>query len=371
MTEGWGAEQAERSFRRACEIGERLGEDDLKIPALYGLAVLLEYRAEYARSQAIMEEVLELGPAQAELRLQVHELLACSLFHQGAFADAVATADRGLAAIDAELPSLANADFGDDSAMSCHAWAALASWFLGHWDEALDRAETAVELARDPARAYCLANALSQMARVHQLRRDVGRTREAAAEAIALAERQGVAYFGAVATILHGWARALEGDAAGIEEIERGVEAHRSTGAAMDRPYFLGMLAEALAANGRCDEALGVVGEGIAAIGKGRPFFDEPELVRLEGELLLRTGSTADAEARFKSAIERSRALGARGSELRAAFQLARLRNDGGPEEARALLEPAMAGIRGGEGTQDFDAAAALLASGGRPPAPA
>jgi hypothetical protein len=131
------------------------------------------------------------------------------------------------------------------------------------------------------------------------------------------------------------------------------------------------MLAEALAANGRCDEALGVVGEAIAAIGDGRPFFDEPELVRLEGELLLRTGSTADAEARFRTALERSRALGACGSELRAAFQLARVRSDAGPEAARALLEPAMAGIRGGEGTQDFDAAADLLASGVRHQEPA
>ena len=33
-------------------------------------------------------------------------------------------------------------------------------------------------------------------------------------------------------------------------------------------------------------------------------------------------------------------------------------------DDARALLEPALAGIRGGEGTPDFAAAADLLASG-------
>lgn len=341
MTEGWAAEEAERSFRRACEIGERLGDADLLIPALYGLAVLLEYRAEYDRSQAIMEEVLELGPKQEELRLQVHELLACSLFHQGAFAEAVESADRGLATFDPERPATANADFGDDSAMSCHAWAGLAAWFLGRPDEALERAETAVRLARDPERGYCLANALSQAARIHQLRRDVPRTKEAAAEAIELADRQGFVYFGAVATVLHGWARAMEGDEGGVGEIQRGVDAHAATGATMDRPYFLGLLAEALGAVGRADEGLTVVREALDAIGDRRPFFDEPELLRLEGELLLEVdpeSAVAEAEDRFRRAIDRARDLGAASSGLRAATRLARLWGEERDDEARALL---------------------------------
>lgn len=368
MTEGWAAEEAERSFRRACEIAEGLGESELLVPALYGLAVLLEYRAEYDRSQAIMEEVLELGPKQEELRLQVYELLACSLFHQGAFSEAVETADRGLATFDPERPATANADFGDDSAMSCHAWAGLAAWFLGRPDEALERAETAVRLARDPERGYCLANALGQAARIHQLRRDVPRTREAAAEAIELAERQGFAYFGAVATVLHGWARAMEGDEGGIEEIERGVQAHAATGATMDRPYFLGLLAEALDAVGRTDDGLAVVREALEEIGDGRSFFDEPELVRLEGELLLKIDpgrARADAEEHFRRAIDRARELDARSSELRAATRLARLWGEERSDDARALLEPLVAVFESGRDTPDYAEAAALLGTTG------
>lgn len=365
LIEGWAAPEAERAFARACEIGERLGEKTLLLPALYGLAVVLEYRARYGESQAIMEEVLEIGPPNDEFRLQAHELLACSLFHQGAFAETVEQADRGLAAIDPERPALGNAEFGDDSAMSCHAWAGLASWFLGHPDEALERAEIALRLARDPDRRYCLANALSQAARIHQLRRDVTRTRATAAEAKELAERQGFAYFGAVATILHGWARAMEGDAGGVAEIERGVLAHEATGATMDRPYFLGLLAEALAETGRPAEGLEVVRAARTAIGADRPFFGEPELIRLEGQLVLEAdpadGSGA-AEERYRRSIDRARELGARASELRAATGLARLWGEDRADDRRALLEPLVASMDGAPDDPDLAEAVALLA---------
>jgi hypothetical protein len=50
----------------------------------------------------------------------------------------------------------------------------------------------------------------------------------------------------------------------------------------MDRPYFLGLLADACLHAGRREEGLAAVSEALAP---GRPFFYEPELRRLESAL--------------------------------------------------------------------------------------
>ena len=69
------------------------------------------------------------------------------------------------------------------------------------------------------------------------------------------------------------------------------------------------------------------------------------------------------AEACFLKAIEIAHGQEARLLELRAATDLARLwREAGAPNDPRALLEPILAAIEGGETTKDVRNARALLA---------
>ena len=68
------------------------------------------------------------------------------------------------------------------------------------------------------------------------------------------------------------------------------------------------------------------------------------------------------AEACFLKTIEIARSQEARMLELRAATDLARLWRDmGSANDPRALLEPVLATIEGGESTRDVRAARALL----------
>ena len=103
--------------------------------------------------------------------------------------------------------------------------------------------------------------------------------------------------------------------------------------------------------------------DGLAVAAQtGQPLFDA-DLHRLDGDLLLATGGTADeAAARYHRALAIAREQGARSFELRAATSLARLwRDQGKRAEARDLLAPVYATFTEGFATRDLIDAKALL----------
>jgi DNA-binding winged helix-turn-helix (wHTH) protein/predicted ATPase len=347
-TEGWSSGAAEKAYRRALELARELGDDRSVAILLYELASLHEYRGDYSSSEALIDQALQVEGAERDAArlLEAHELMACSLFHQGAFDAAVEQAERGLGLHQADQRHPAPAFHGEDPAASCNDWAGLALWCLGHPDQALERITAALELAREADRGYGLANARMHAARLHQLRGEPERAREHAEATVGLAREQGFAYQGAAGSILLGWARArLDEPEAGIESMHHGLAAHRASGAAMDRPYFLALLAEALGAAGRPADGLATIADALEPLERGRSFFYEAELYRLRGVLSLEGAGIQGADAAaasFERALEVARGQGARSLELRAAASLARvLRERGAARDAlRALREP-------------------------------
>lgn len=92
--------------------------------------------------------------------------------------------------------------------------------------------------------------------------------------------------------------------------------------------------------------------------------FNEAELYRLKGELLLVGGGPGaeDAERCFRQAVEIARRQSAKSLELRAAMSLARLfQRQGKREDARRLLAEVYAWFTEGFDTADLKDARALL----------
>jgi predicted ATPase len=255
---------------------------------LYGLATLHEYRGEYSASQLLIERRLELPPDPGDSAAVVasHELLACSLFHQGAFAQALAHAEAGLRAHRADDRHPAASALEEHPMVNCHGWAGLALWFLEQPEVALDRARAGVDLAREPDRHYSLANALVALARVHQHRDEPAAVRATAEEAFALANAKGFPYVAAAAGVLAGWAMTSLGEHDdGLRALRAALAAHEATGARMDRPDFLGLLAEASLAARRDEDAADALRHALALLVPGRRFFYENALHRLEALL--------------------------------------------------------------------------------------
>jgi predicted ATPase len=156
---------------------------------------------------------------------------------------------------------------------------------------------------------------------------------------------------------------ARSGDpAAGAAEIREGLTEWQAQGSELGRSYFLALLSDVLSAAGRSDEALAALDradELSTATGEG---FWRPEILRLRGDLNLRAGDPAGAEAAYRTALDVARGQQARSHELRAATSLARLSAArGDPAAARELLAPVLARFSEGLDTPDPKAARELI----------
>jgi predicted ATPase len=157
---------------------------------------------------------------------------------------------------------------------------------------------------------------------------------------VATCREQGLEYFLALATIMHGWALVQRADAGAIPLIRDGLDAYLKTGTLMCMSYYRAKLADACLAAGRPEEALSVLDEALAFAEQKDERLFEADLHRCRGELtlLIDAGAAAEAEACFRRALDAARCVEARSLELRAATSLARLWRDGGKRaEARDL----------------------------------
>jgi len=355
---GFAHPEAEAAYRRAAELAPHSPEPSLRFSAIFGLATMMEVRGEFTDSQQLMQANLPGQEKTGEFVVDGLDLLACSLFHQGLFQDALRQATRGAATEIAAVPL--NACYGEHPVVGCETWAALASWFLGYPDQALQRARRATEMAENPANFYSLAGALLQQAVVHQLRQEPQACRQCAERALEVALRQGFAYRQAVALVLRGWAIAQQGQMSdGLASLRKGLDSCRQVGAELDRPYYLAMLAEALLACGKTDEAFAAVSEAISQVRPNTMFYYEAELWRLRGVLV---SPKEQAEESLLKALELARAQQARSLELRAAISLAQLwHSTGDAQRARELVAQTYAAFSEGLQCPDLVRAKDLL----------
>jgi DNA-binding winged helix-turn-helix (wHTH) protein len=297
---GWAAPEIEANYERAREVCELSGDSEHLPPVVYGLATLHEYRGEYDRSEALMSRHLDSGVAA--LVPEALELLACSTFHQGQFEESLRFAEAGLADVDPSLTSEYLARYGESPVVSYHCWAALALSYLGREADGLVHLHAALRAANE--HTYSRTTALAQAAFFHQFQRSASEARRWADATIEVATEHGFPFRVAQATIVHGWATACDGDLeGGADELGRGLELYRATGAGMDLPYFLGLHAEATGRAGRLEEALELVRNARRLLPE-RGFFYEPSLFLLEARLRSETEPGAALEL-----LERARTL--------------------------------------------------------------
>jgi DNA-binding SARP family transcriptional activator/predicted ATPase len=367
MTRGWAAPQAEQAYVRARELCLRLGDTRQLSSVLYGLASIYELCGNYGQSQALLEERLQLPPELQDdhSQLESHELLACSAFHQGAFTQALIHADQALNFCNPR-ERMFTPLLGENPAISSHHWAGLASWFLGYPDQALACSHQALNQARDLAYTFSLAHAHEQAAMLHQLRREEQAVYQQAEATITAAIQGGFAYWLGVGQLLRGWAVAVQGQAErGLAQLRQGLETCRATGAAIDHPYFLYLLADACGRTGRLEEAMAALNEAFALARQSRAFFHEAELHRLRGMLLLQQDphqNLATAEAAFQQALDIARRQQAKSLELRAAVSLSRLwQAQGQGDQARSMLAEICGWFSEGFDTADLQEAKTLL----------
>ena len=150
-----------------------------------------------------------------------------------------------------------------------------------------------------------------------------------------------------------------------VAALRGAIDANNRSGGYFSDSIFKSYLAEALLMRREIAGAEAALQDAFTFVERSGERFWLADLYRVDGQIALRRREPdrARAEASFLKAIDIARSQEARMLELRAATDLARLWPEAGaPNDPRALLEPILAAIEGGETTRDVRNARALLA---------
>lgn len=215
--------------------------------------------------------------------------------------------------------------------------AQLACW-IGLPDLASTRAAKARAwaAATDSAYEVTVAGALEALLQVSL--REVARAEALAAQAVKEADEKGFSQAAGWGRAALGWALAQQGaPAEGVELIRRAMDDLSAIQTRVSMPWFLTLLAEALAVAKQNDQAFDTFGRALTINPEERLY--RPYALIGRGELLARIGENDLAERDFRAAINDAASMGAKGYELRAATGLARLLSiRGGKEDASAII---------------------------------
>jgi predicted ATPase len=353
-TAGYAAAEVERTYARVLELCQKLSEAPELFPALYGLWAFHLTRAEHRTAQPLADRMLRLAQ-HAPGRHRSHILL-----------------------------------YGHDPAVVCLGYLAWALWLLGYPDQAMQKSNEALALAREIAYAPSLASALHAATLIHNWRGEWSAALARVEESMTFATLHGLPFWSGMATFVQGWILGAQGrHEEGIAQMLQGQAMFRATGTQVGLSERLALLAE-------CHRALGQREEAAAAVSEAESFYETSgqlsfaaEVARQKGLLFLpqyagrspgtrqSSRTSADARARrspsrFGGATEaeacllRARAIAqqqqARSHELRAAMSLAQLsRRRGQTRESHARLAEIYAWFTEGLDTEDLRKARALL----------
>ena len=385
-TEGYAAEAVGVVYARARELCQQMAETPDLSEVLWGLWAFHILRAELGKAREIAEEFLRLSERlpYPGLAMRGHVAMETTFFHLGEFAQAREHFEKAFSLYDPEQHRDDAFFYSQNPGviMRCHA--AWALWFLGQPDEALNKINEALTLARELTEPHGLAHALFFAAILHQLRREEPMAQEHAEAVISFAREHGLVMYQAMATIVQAWALLKQGRTEElVEQMRRGLAALQATGTERVRPHFLALLAEAMDTDRQVEEGLRLLEEAQSLIDRNSERYYQAELYRLQGELLLKqskgrsisqvpTGGKAavdaespavtNAEACFSKSIKIAQRQKAKSLELRSVISMARLyQNQGRPKEARSLLTQMYDRFTEGFDTIDLREAKALL----------
>ena len=294
-----------------------------------------------------------------------HRILGHALICSGNYPAALAHVETAVSLYRHEEHRDSAFRYGVDIGVSAFDLLSWARWHRGYPDQSARAADRALTLSRQLGHAHILAHALWFAGMAAVFARDITIACAHGNDCVALASEHGFPIWAALGRILQGWADAQKGEATtGIARIRDGMAAAEATGSRVHTPFFLTLLAEALAFAWKIEEGLAILDDALAQVAVSGERGWDAEIHRLRGELTVRLPhpGLAKAEDSFRTALAIAREQGTRGYELRATTSLARLWRDQGRQgEARDLLGPVYGSFTEGFDTTDLKEAKALL----------
>jgi predicted ATPase len=339
------APETQELYATAMELCEAVPEENSHFPIRFGWWRLLsaDFHTQLVRAGSLLERAVE--RKDLGVLLQAHHCSWASNFNTGHFARCREHIEAGLAIYhSADYRHHARLYGNHDAKVCAHGILSQLRWMQGSVRVALQEESQALtcaaELGHLGSRVHTLD--LTLLHRVY--RRDLQEVFDRAGQLLSFTREHGIADHGAAGLVFQGWVIAIREDPlAGLKMLEEGFARQREIVTAEDFPVYLCLLAEALMAAGRAEEA-------IERIEKERPEFDRiglavwmPELLRVLGDTVLAANPKAIGRARklYSESAAMAAAQNVPMLGLRVAMSEARLALRTGPlaEDAARLAE--------------------------------
>jgi predicted ATPase/energy-coupling factor transporter ATP-binding protein EcfA2 len=364
---GYAAPEVGPVFRRARALCERVGQTPQLFAMMWGNFAFHIVRGDFEICTELADEAIDFAERLGDpgILMEALFLRGVTRLYRGDFAGTRDCCAQAVADFDdRERTAFWASVVGEDAGVTHRCYLALALWHLGLPDHALQLNRDMLELARRINQPFSLEYALHHAAWLHHHCRLGRQAQVFGEEQMRIATEQGFLFWHASGTLYTAGGLLLQGRMEqGLQLLQKGLEAYRVTGAQLGLPYYLSMLTDACTQMGQFAEARAALGEAIMLVEKNEERFQEAELYRLKGELLLaESEDRSAAEECFRRAVEIADRQQSKAWKLRATMSLARLwQKQGHRKDAFTALRAAYGMFTEGFTTPDLVDAAALL----------
>jgi class 3 adenylate cyclase/predicted ATPase len=337
----------------------------LQFSIMYGLWVARYVAVDVNMMRSVASQFLtqaERQPLSAP-RLVGHRLMGTSLLMHGEFLAAKRHLDQAVALYHPEEHRPIAVRFSQDIGVSALAFRSWTLWHLGHPAAAIADADELLRCARELDQVQTIAYGLFHAAVPNILCGFLTLAETQIAELLSLVERHGLLFWRTLGQFLQGWTMSAKGQGQQASKVLReAFSEYDSTNSTLFSPLFYGVLASALAQQGKLDEAAEHVAKALALTQHTNERWSESELHRIAGSVQLLENNEAGAETCFDTGLSIARTQQAKSYELRTASSLARLwLKQGKVCEATELLASIYGWFDQGFRTRDLDEARELL----------
>jgi len=297
------------------------------------------------------------------LLLWGHYALGFTLQSQGAFKAARGHLEQSIAYYDARKGGTYG--YVQDPGPTALALLSHVVHSLGYSDQALEKMQQAVAMARNLSHPFTLAWVLKSAGELNWRRGEMLAAQGLWDETFTLCTQQGFTPLLQSASLLLGFALVEQGRGEeGIAKVHNALYSMTDTLILEDKLRGLRFLALAQGKVGQADQGLAKIDEALALAKRTKESGYESDLHLVKGQLLLMKDPRARRKAQqcFSTAIGIARDQRAKSDELAAVIHLARLLGSNGRrEKARAMLSEIYNWFTEGFDTADLKDAKALL----------
>jgi predicted ATPase/class 3 adenylate cyclase len=358
--------EAEDAYVEALTLLQDHPDVPLLFPALRSLASFHGFRGEVEKGIGYANQMLRLADAENDPSMRVDANLII-----GSNTGFAGDLEAGLRYLDEAIQGFQSPGYrprrfrlGLDVRVSCLTTSGFFLWLLGYPDQAVERADRAIQIATDLDHPHSLAYGLFHSGFLHLWRREPALVEARAKAAVRVAEASDLPIWRALGTCLLGAATSAGGGPTeGLRLIADGLDQYQDLRTPpIFWPFLRFIEGGTHVEAGLPGPGFPLIDEAIALGGPTNPVAPLFHVVRGDLALLGPKADAAEATACYERAYAGAELLGARMPQLRAAARLCGVASDADRPARLDALRAIHAGFTEGAATPDLVEAAGLLA---------